>query len=251
MKLAGKVAIVTGSSRGIGKEMALGFAREGADVVVAARSEKVTDERLPGTIHQTAKEIQAIGRRALPVKCDITKEKDVEEMVRKTVEEMGKIDILVNNAGLGYFATVMETPIEGFDTVINVNLRGVLLCIKYVLPHMAKQRSGSIINISSRVAYRTGRGGVTYAATKAAIDRFSWGLAEEVGKYNIAVNCLKPRVPVLTESNVLNNPDVDSSGWDSPGMMVKAAIFLAAQDASGVTGIVAHDEQIIRWHGLT
>src|SRR4030042_6782627 len=242
MKLAGKVAIVTGSSRGIGKEMALAFAREGADVVVAARSEKETDERLPGTICQTAKEIQALGRRALPIKCDITREKDVEAMVKKALDDLGKVDILVNNAGLGYFATVMETPVEEFDTVINVNLRGAILCIKYVLPLMVKQRSGSIINISSRVAYRTGRGGVTYAATKAAIDRFSWGLAEEVGKYNIAVNCLKPRGPVLTESNVLNNPDVDSSGWDSPAMMVKAAIFLAAQDANGVTGVVAHDE---------
>ena len=90
MKLAGKVAIVTGSSRGIGKEMALGFAREGADVVVAARSERVADERLPGTIYQTTKEIQSLGRRALPVKCDITREKDVEEMVRKTLEELAK-----------------------------------------------------------------------------------------------------------------------------------------------------------------
>jgi len=242
MRLENKVAIITGGAQGIGKAIATAYVREGADVVIAD-----LDMNAANT---TASELQKSGRRVVGIHTDVTNEASVTKMVDKVMADFSHIDILVNNAGLGYFATFMETPVNGLDLVINVNLRGVFLCARCVLPHMVKQKSGSIINISSRVTYRSGRGGVTYAASKAAIDRFSWGLAEEVGKYNIAVNCLKPRGPVLTESNKLNNPDVDSSGWDSPELMAKAAVFLAAQDARGVTGVVAIDEQIIRWHGI-
>jgi len=175
----------------------------------------------------------------------------VTEMVDKVMSDFGRIDILVNNAGFGYFSKFIDTSMDGWDLMINVNLRGVLLCTRSVLPHMIKQKSGSIVNISSRVANQHGRGGIIYASMKAAIDRFSWGLASEVGRYNIAVNCLKPRGPVMTESNLRNNPGVDTSTWDSPDMMAKAAVFLGAQDASGTTGTVAMDEQIIYYHGLS
>ena len=242
MRLENKVAIVTGGAQGIGKAIATAYVREGADVVIAD-----LDINAANT---TASELQNSGRRVVGIHTDVTKEASVTEMVSKVMADFGRIDILVNNAGLGYFSKFMETPMNGLDLMINVNLRGVLLCTRSVLPHMMNQKSGSIINISSRVATQHGRGGITYAAMKAAIDRFSWGLAAEVGKYNIAVNCLKPRGPVLTDSNVRNNPDVDSSTWDSPDLIAKAAVFLGAQDASGTTGVVAMDEQIIHWHGI-
>jgi NAD(P)-dependent dehydrogenase (short-subunit alcohol dehydrogenase family) len=242
MKLENKVAIITGGAQGIGKAIATAYVHEGADVVIADLDIK--------TANITAGELKKSGRRVVPIHTDVTNEASVTEMVAKVIADFGRIDILVNNAGLGYFSKFMETPLNGLDLMINVNLRGVLLCTRCVLPHMINQKNGSIINISSRVATQHGRGGITYAAMKAAIDRFSWGLASEVGRYNIAVNCLKPRGPVLTDSNVRNNPGVDTSTWDNPDMMAKAAVFLGAQDASGTTGVVAMDEQIIYWHGL-
>lgn len=195
MELEGKVAIITGSSRGLGKAIALDFAREGAAVVVAARTE-AENEKLPGTIYKTAEEIEKIGRRALSVKCDVTNEQSIEDMVQKVLSEFGRIDILVNNAGTAFYYPVIDTPVKRWELVLKVNLTGVFLCSKAVLPHMIRQRSGSIINISSLAADEKVGGkvstGLAYAVTKAGLDRFTWGLAGEVGRFNIAVNCLKP-----------------------------------------------------------
>ncbi len=156
--LKDKVAIVTGASRGIGKDIALGFAREGANVVVAARSDQEKDERFPGTIHKTADEIQEMGRRALPVKCDITEEESVKAMVEAALQEFGTIDILVNNAGVAFYYPVVETPLKKWEIVLNVNLKGVFLCSRAVLPTMIEKKSGAIINISSLAGQETRRG---------------------------------------------------------------------------------------------
>ena len=252
MKLTDKVAIVTGSTRGIGKAIAIGFAKEEASVVIAARSE-IANEKMPGTIYKTAEEIQALGGNALPIKCNVADEESVNDMVQKALERFGHIDILVNNAGIAYYPPVLETPVKRWELVIRVNLIGTFLCTKAVLPKMVEQRHGSIINISSVSA--TDRGpsitGVAYGVSKAGIERFTWGLATEVGKYNIAVNALKPSGVVNTEGMRFMLPDADKSQWVSPDRMVKAAIFLAVQDATGVTGVVAYDEEICAWHGLT
>jgi len=252
-KLKGKVAIVTGSSRGIGKAIALGLAREGANVVVAARTETEI-EQLPGTIHKTAEEIQALGGRALAVRCNVIDEQEVEEMIRKTVEEFGRVDVLVNSAAVAYYAPLLEMPLRRWELVLRVNLTGPFLCTKAVVPTMMEQRSGSIINISSvdatmriKTPVRTG---LPYGVSKAGIERFTWGLAAELGQYNIAVNALKPRGAVDTPGMRFMNPDLEWSQWDSPDMMVKASVFLATQDATGVTGMVATDEELCTWHAL-
>ncbi len=250
MKLDGKVAIVTGGSRGIGKAIALGFAEEGADVIVAARTE-VEREEIPGTIYQTVEEIQALGRRALPIKCDVTSEQSVNDMVQKTLSQFGRIDILVNNAGIAYYFPVVETPLKRWELVLKVNLVGAFICAKAVLPTMIEQRAGSIINITSRAGERRpSPTGVAYAVTKAGLDRFTWGLAAEVGRYNIAVNALKPLEIVSTEGMRFWLPDADKSKWRSAEMMVKATIFLATQDGKGTTGTVAYDEELCICHGL-
>jgi len=253
MKLNGKVAIVTGSSRGMGKAIAIGFAKEGAKVVVAARTE--TDSgKLPGTIYKTADEIQAFGSSALPIKCDVTSEQSVNDMVQKALGEFGHVDILVNNAGVAFYYPVTETPLKHWELVLRVNLIGAFLCSKAVLPKMIEQKSGSIINISSRAveehALGTVHTGVAYAVAKAGLERFTWGLAAEVGQYNIAVNAIKPAGVVDTEGMRFWQPDADKSEWHTPEKMVKCAIFLAAQDAKGVTGVVATDEEFFVWHGL-
>jgi NAD(P)-dependent dehydrogenase (short-subunit alcohol dehydrogenase family) len=251
MKLEGKVAIITGASRGLGKAFALDFAREGADVVVAARTE--TEGNIPGTINQTADEIKAIERRALAVRCDVTKEESVEEVVKKTLDEFGRIDILVNNAGVAWWPPITETPLKRFELVLRVNLIGAFLCVKAVLPTMIEEKRGSIINISSLAANKRVRGfsGISYGVSKAGLERFTWGLAAELGQYNIAVNAIKPLNVIGTEGIVAQAPpDADKSQWQTSDLMVKACTFLAAQDAGGVTGTIASDDEFCQWHGL-
>lgn len=254
MRLQGKTAIVTGASRGIGKAIAIGFAREGACVVCAARSEKKKDGGLAGTIHETVQAIERLGGQAIAVKCDVTDETGVNAMVKTAMDRFGRIDILVNNAGVAFFHPVIETPLKRWETVLKVNLTGAFLCAKAVLPAMIAQKSGSIINISSLAADERDGGtvptGVAYGVAKAGLDRFTWGLAAETGKYNIAANCLKPKEPVDTEGMRFWTKEEDRNGWVSAGKMVKCAVFLAAQDASGVTGVVATDEELSLWHGL-
>ncbi|HUJ89782.1 MAG TPA: SDR family NAD(P)-dependent oxidoreductase [Syntrophorhabdales bacterium] len=253
MSLRGRAAIVTGASRGLGKAMALGLAKEGAAVVVAARTEeKIDPNGLEGTIHRTAEEIRAFGGTCLPVRCDVTREKQVESMVQATMKEFGSIDILVNNAGIAFPAPVWELPLKGWELVFRVNLTGTFICTKSVLPVMMDQKRGSIIILSSVQAQARGSvpSGIAYGVSKAALERMTYGLATELGKFNIAVNCLKPRGAVETEGMRFLNPDADWSRWDTPDMIVKAALFLAAQDAAGVTGMVATDEELCAWHGL-
>jgi len=253
LKLNGKVAIVTGASRGLGKAIAVGFAEEGAWVVVAARTE-VENKGLTGTIYQTAEEIKALGHDVLAVRCDVTDEQSVHQMTQGTLEKFGRIDVLVNNAGVAFYSPILQTPLKRWELVIRVNLIGAFLCSKAVLPAMIKQGSGSIINISSLAADERDEGtvptGVAYAVSKAGLDRLTWGLATEVGQYNIAVNAVKPHRVVDTEGMRYWLRDADKSSWQSAEMMVKATLFLACQDSQGVTGTVSTDREICMWHGL-
>ncbi len=234
MKLEGKVAIVTGASRGIGKAIAFALAGEGADVVIAARTEEEKGP-LPGTIHKTADEIRTLGRRALAIKTDVTKEEEVEAMVRRTIDEFGGIDILVNNAGINIPGTLVEVSTKRWDLIMAVNLRGMFLCTRAVLPKMMEQKKGSIINLSSILGTRVIEGGVPYGVTKAAIERFTSGLAWEVREYNIAVNSLCPSY-TDTEGIRLLSFDVDRAHWQKPELWGGYAVFLACQDASTLTG---------------
>ncbi|MCS7206683.1 MAG: SDR family NAD(P)-dependent oxidoreductase [Dehalococcoidia bacterium] len=234
MTLKDKVAIVTGSSRGIGKAIALAYAREGAKVVVVARSE--TEGRLPGTIHQTAQEIRALGGEALPIRCDVTDEEQVKSMVAQVMERYGRIDVLVNNAAIILRTPIVQTETRHWDLLIRVNLRGPFLCCKYVLPILMAQRQGNILNITSRAAERAVPGGVHYAVSKAGLNMFTLGLAEEVREYNIAVNALDPGF-IKTEGAVLTRPaNFDWSGAEPPEVVGPAAVWLAQQTAQTFTG---------------
>jgi len=251
MRFQGKVAIVTGASRGIGKATALALAREGAGVVVAARTESAG--QLPGTIHETAREIAALGGQALAIRTDVSDEESVGAMVRQTIERFGRIDILVNNASVAFYPPVAETPPRRWDLVVKVNLRGPFLCTRAVLPTMMAQRGGSIVNLSSKAADPGGPiyVGVAYCATKAAIERFTTALAQEVRPYNIAVNAVKPRQEVSTEGMRFWNPQADWSRWDRPeDFLVKGILFLASQQPP-FTGGVFVDEDLCRQYHLT
>ena len=250
----GKVAIVTGASRGIGKAIAIGFAKQGAKVVVAARSTEAPHERLPGTIGETVAEIEKSGGKAVAVRCDVTDEASVDAMVKQTLDSYGRIDVLVNNAAIDFPAPCVEMPLKRWDIVLRVNLTGAFLCSKAVIPAMRKQGGGSIVNITSNAGVERGSGTVGYSAiyavSKAGLDRLTWALAAEEGVNNIAVNALKPWGVVSTEGMRMWAEPEEQADWKSPASMVACAIFLAQQDASGVTGCVGFDDEYVSWHGL-
>ena len=262
MTLQDRVAIVTGSSRGIGKAMALGLARAGASIVVAARSE--TERTLaPGTIYATAAEVEALGSKALPVRCNVREEESINAMVQQALDVFGRIDVLVNNAGVGTYRPFLESTLREWDLVLDINLRATFIGCRAVAPVMVEQGGGSIINISSHAAANIFSStlsadaeegiamlGQAYGVAKAAVERLTWGLSAELGQYNIAVNALKPLRPVLTEGFQAQRPDADFSTWATPEDMVKAATFLAQQDAHGLSGAIVTAEELVQRLGL-
>lgn len=183
-RLDGKVALVTGAGRGIGKSIAIKLSEAGARVVLAARTGSELDA--------VEKEIQSKNGTALAVVADVSDERDVENLVKRTEESMGAIDILVNNAGIGYFAQVVEMSTSDFDEMFATNMRGVFLCTKAVLPVMIHRRSGDIINIASLAGRNAFIGGSGYAATKWALIGFARSLMLEVREYDIRVITLCP-----------------------------------------------------------
>ncbi len=249
MKLAGKVAIVVGSSRGIGKEIALTFAREGAAVAVVARTEQ-EGGKLPGTIHQTVDEIGALGGRAVAIRTDVTVDEDVTRMAERALDEFGRVDIMVITAAANLNARIVDLPIKRWDLMMRVNLRGAFVCAKAVLPTMIAQRSGNILCMTSVAAKRLAPPGeVCYSITKAGIELFCWGLAKEVAEYNIAVNDLYPTGGVLTDGFKMVFKDVDLGPgrldrMKSPAQIAEAALWIVGQDAASFTGRSVNDDEV-------
>jgi len=250
MKLRDKVAIVTGGSRGIGKQICLTFAKEGASVAVVARTEKEGEAKLPGTIHQTVEEVKNAGGQAIAVRTDITVDEQVEQMAKRTLDEFGRIDILVNNAAANQNATVADLSIKRWDLMMKVNLRGNFICAKAVLPTMMEQKSGNIIGITSIAAKRGAPPGeVCYSITKSGIELFCWGLAKEVEEYNIAVNDLYPTGGVTTDGfkHVFRKMQLDDfilKRMKSPEQIAEAALWIAQQDAASFTGRSVNDDEV-------
>ncbi|HTW89086.1 MAG TPA: 3-oxoacyl-ACP reductase family protein [Candidatus Binataceae bacterium] len=195
-KLDGKFALITGSSSGIGRAVALAFAREGAHVAI-----NFPDQSQSANAAEVEAALKAMGRRAIAIEADISKEDRVGKLVNAMMQEFGRIDILVNNAGIGgVTARIEDLPISAWDEVMAVNLRGVFLCTRAVLPIMYRQNYGKIINTASQLAYRGCPGMAHYTASKAAIITFTRSLAMEIGNRNVNANCVGPgitRTPIL------------------------------------------------------
>jgi len=242
-----KVAIVTGASRGLGKAMAIHLARAGAAVAVAARTVGSGQSPLPGTIHETVREIEREGGRSISVPCDVTQEANVEHLVSYVVKQFGQVDILINNAGVTAPESFINLSTKKWDLVLNVNLRGTFLCTKAVLPHMVKRNRGHIINLSSVLA-KTIKYSIPYGTSKAAIERFTLGLSREMKKHNVAVNALCPDFTV-TEAVTAFLRDVDTTGWQVSDMWGKYAALVAAQEAGRLTGRILDEAALLEIFG--
>jgi citronellol/citronellal dehydrogenase len=243
MTLEGKVAVVTGASRGLGKAMAIELARAGASVAVAARTVSPGNASLPGTIHETVDEIRRLGGRAIAVQCDVTREEDIARLVEQVNSQFGPIDILINNAGINTPESFLKIPRKKWDLVMTVNLESVFLCCKAVLPQMVERKTGNIINVSSVLASRI-QYSIAYGTTKAAIERFTLGLAKEMKKYGVSVNALCPDFTV-TEAVTVFLSGVDTTTWQRPEMWGKYAALVADMDAQSLTGRIL-DEAALR-----
>jgi NAD(P)-dependent dehydrogenase (short-subunit alcohol dehydrogenase family) len=237
--LSGKVAIVTGGRRGIGKAIALALAEAGADVAICDR---VIED---GELKVVAEEIQRLGRRSLAVPADIMKKADVDGLVRRVGDEFGAIDILVNNAGMNILAPLLELREDGWDKIIDTNLKGCYLCSQAVAKRMVEQKRGNIINIASTAAMYTAPGMGAYCIAKAGVVMLTRVLAVELAQYNIRVNAVAPSMVKTKFSEPLwSNPEdlkevesgIPLGRLAEPGDIVGSVLFLASDAASYITG---------------
>lgn len=245
--LEGRVVVVTGASRGIGKAVAVGFAAAGARLVVAARS--ATPGRLPGTVPETVEAIRSAGGQAVGVTADVSTEEGVDAVMTRALAAYGRIDVLVHCAGITLVGPFAETSVKHLDLAARVNLRAAYLVTRAVLPAMMAQRSGSIVHFTARMAAVDvpAENGVAYAMTKAAVNRMVTALAQEVRTYDIAVNGLIPG-KVRSEGAELWEGDRDWTGWVLPADVVPAVAALAVQTARTMTGrIVLAGELGLTW----
>jgi NAD(P)-dependent dehydrogenase (short-subunit alcohol dehydrogenase family) len=261
-KLDGKVAIVTGASRGIGREVAMLFAEEGAQVVVAARTLHEGDHRfLSGSILGTVEAIRAAGGQAHAVACDVSNEAACEALIEETRTTFGPADVLVNNAALSYFIPVVDFPTNRWMRGFAVNVHGSFMLSKGVLPDMIARGSGAIVNLSSMGAVGPGRGpyapnegllgGTMYGATKAALERFTQGLAQEVYEHGISVTCVSPSVGVPTEGTVYHglSASLDDPKGEPIRTMANSILLLATEPLDQITGGVCYSQQILKEFG--
>ncbi|MED3573449.1 3-oxoacyl-[acyl-carrier-protein] reductase [Cytobacillus praedii] len=240
MKLEGKVALVTGASRGIGREIALGLAKQGADVVVnySGREERA---------NQVVAEIKELGRNAIAVQCDVSNGESVGNMVKATIDTYGKLDILVNNAGITKDNLLMRMKEEEWDDVININLKGVFLCTKAVTRQMMKQRSGRIINISSIVGVSGNPGQANYVAAKSGVIGLTKTTAKELSSRGITVNAIAPGFITTDMTDKLTEDVKDQmlkqiplARFGEPSDIANVVVFLASEDSRYMTGQTLH-----------
>ena len=264
----GRVAIVTGASRGIGKAIAELFAAEGAKVVCVARTVNEGDHRLEGSLETTIAGIRSAGGQAMPVQGNVGSEEDCARIVAEAEAGFGPVDVLVNNAAMTTYHPVVEFPARRWKLGFDVNIHAPFMLSQRVLPSMIERRRGAICNISSGAAKGPGRGpyspepganpGEMYGASKAALERFSQGLASEVYPYGIAVTALSPsklvRTPGATASPLGPGQRQEGAaiGADEEPVefMARAALLLVAEPLDRVTGWVAYSQQVLKDFGL-
>ena len=258
-RLEGEVGIVTGAAHGLGATLASTLAREGASVAAVDVCHDLPPVSYPmGTeeeLNKVVEEIKALGRRAIAVKCDVSKASEVERMIKRVLDEFGRIDILVNNAGVVTFTPFVDLTEEEWNLIMDVNLKGPFHCCKYVLPHMIAQKAGKIVNIGS-VNGREGMPGFAhYCCAKAGVHMLTDVLSLEMAEHNINVNCVAPgtiwgtpMVDWAVGRNVLEGIDPHEAYLDAckrmytlgreqtPEDIANAMLFLVSEESRNITG---------------
>jgi citronellol/citronellal dehydrogenase len=259
-KLDGKVVIVTGASRGIGAEISRVFAAEGGKVVCAARTLREGDHPLEGSLEGTVESIRSAGGEATAVAANISEAEECGKLVRAARDAYGPIDVLVNNAALTYFVPIKDYQLNRWMRSWAVNLHAPFILSQLVLEDMAPRKAGHIVNISSGAAIGPGRGpypqpemvgGTCYGAEKAALERFTQGLASEVYQYGVSVACVSPSLVVPTPGTLHHRlvRSMDDPSGEPPALMAKAALLLATEPLDAVTGRVTYSQVLLKEYG--
>jgi citronellol/citronellal dehydrogenase len=260
-KLDGKVVIVTGSSRGIGKTIAEIFAAEGGKVACVARTLHEGDHPLEGSLEHTVEGIKKAGGEAVAIAADISLHEECMRVVDEVHAALGPVDVLVNNAALTYFIPIKDYPVSRWHRSIGVNFHAPFYFSQLVLPDMIAKKAGSIVNISSGAAIGPGRGpyaeaagrggGTLYGAEKAALERFTQGLASEVYADGVSVTCVSPSQVVPTPGTVYHHlvTGMDDPRGEPSELMAKAALLLATEPKEKVAGRVTYSQEILQEFG--
>jgi citronellol/citronellal dehydrogenase len=248
-----KTVIVTGASRGIGKAISLALAKEGANIIVAAKSIE-ENPKLGGTIFSAAREIEEAGGKALPVQCDIRFEDQIENVIQKTIEKFGSIDVVINNASAISLTTTEQTEAKRFDLMFDINVRGTFLFTKACIPHLKKSSNPHILTLSPPLNLDPKWFGshLAYTITKYNMSMMTIGWAKEFSKYKIAANSLWPRTTIATAAikNLLGG-DALIKMSRTPEILADAAYHILKQPSAECTGNLFIDEDILAKEGIT
>ncbi|MEO6419117.1 MAG: SDR family oxidoreductase [Polyangiaceae bacterium] len=247
--LEGKVAIVTGASRGIGKALAIRLAAEGASVVLASKTVD-PNPKLPGTLDDVKKEIEAAGGKAFIQPTDVRDESQIIELIEKTAKELGGIDILINNAGALFWAPVEQTTSKRFDLVIGVNVRASFLCASHAIPHIKKRGGGHIINMSPPVTPDVTKDRVAYMISKFGMSLLTEGLAAELKNDKILVHSLWPVTMVESQATIGNHLG-EPAMWRAPSVIVDSTLGLLTGKSQIPSGSSVYDEEVLVSMGIT
>jgi len=249
--LQGKTIFITGASRGIGREIALRCAQDGANIVVAAKTSE-PHPSLPGTIYTVAEEIEKAGGNALPLILDVRDETMVEEAVAKTIETFHGLDILVNNASAINLASTLDIPVKRFDLIFGVNVRGTFITSKFCIPHLKKSANPHILNLSPPLNMNAKwfKNHLAYTMSKYGMSMCTLGMAEEFKKDAIAVNSLWPKTLIATAAVSVNFPEQYYRASRKPAIMADAAYAILTSNSREVTGNFFIDEEVLTAHGV-
>ncbi|MFN5010488.1 MAG: SDR family oxidoreductase [Gammaproteobacteria bacterium] len=248
--LRGRTLFITGASRGIGLAIARRAARDGANIVIAAKTD-TPHRSLPGTIHSAAEEIIALGGRALPLICDVREEDQVAAAIARTVEEFGGLDIVVNNASAVRLTGVAATPLSRFDLMHSVNVRGSLLVLQKALPHLLRSDHAHVLSISPPLSLeeRWFAPHAPYSITKYGMSLLVLGAAAEL-RDKVAVNALWPRTAIDTAAMREIGRTMEIGALRSPEIMADAAWWILTSDPRSVSGRFLVDDEVLRAHGV-
>lgn len=231
MDLDGKVALVTGASRGVGAATALALAEAGARVACAARATDATPLPTPGTLDETVRQIGDGGGEAIAVPTNLAVDEDVQRMIATTLDRLGPIDILVNNAAIT-FPGDLELPMKRFDLIFAVNLRAIVATIQAVAPGMQERREGSILNVSSLAGLNYIPGLMAYGMSKIALEHLTVSVAAQLAPFDVAVNTFRIDVPVASEGFVANAPELDHTDWEPTEVAAEGILWMLRQPPS-------------------